>query len=518
VTTDRQEFSGSIAKSNAQCSILHWLSRNGYSQWHEFSAVASGDGNLCCGRDVYMTRKFEVFLALILIGSSFAFGGVQPIAYSLAEILVFLLVLLFLWQERRQGRIDLFLPIWPLLFVLWVALQLIPFPQPFLAAVSPAQRLTQGWLSPLQQAGSWGSLSIYPAATLLAFFKILAYLGAFVLAVQLFDSGRRKSTIVTALIDLGCFQSAYGILQHLLSWNNIFGVTNPYGRWVATGTYINRNHFAGLLELTLPFAFASAFHTYQIWSDPLHRTASTRSGSESSLGFRIVFYLFLAVIMVIGVVYSYSRGGILSVSLTLSAVSILTILKVRRKSWGLLIAGLVTLAVAFSLWIGVGTILHRFEIMSPEEYQGTLTRSLIWRDAVRLFRHNPILGTGLGTYGEAIRPFQTHLFDLHIDHAHNDYLEFASETGLVGFYLLFLPIFYLLVRMTIAFLKDHRRFRSAIVLGSIGSTLGLLIHSLMDFNLQIPANAMIFAVILGIGYKAACVEPRKERQGREAPG
>jgi O-antigen ligase len=464
-----------------------------------------------------MTKKFEVFLALILVGTTFALGGVQPIAYSLAEILVFLLVILFFWLQKRQGRIDLSLPVWPLLFALWVALQVLPLPRSFLAAVSQAHRLTSGWLAPIQHASFWGTLSINPAATLLAFFKILAYLGIFVLAIQLFDSARRKNTVVTTLIALGCFEAGYGIVQFLLGWNNIFGYTNPYDSWVATGTYINRNHFAGLMDLTVPLAFAAAFHTYQLWSDPRRRAATTRSASESPLEFRIIFFLFLAVIMVIGSVFSYSRGGILSVGLTLIALSILTVLKVRRRSWSILIAGLATLALGFSLWVGIGGLVNRFVDMSRAGYVGTQRRSMIWSDTAQLFRSNPILGTGLGTYEDALRPFQQHLVDLTIDHAHNDYLEFGAETGLVGFCLLFFPIFYLLVRMVISFLKDHRRYRSAILLGCIGSTLGLLIHSMMDFNLQVPANAMIFAAILGIGYKAACIEPRKEAKERAAP-
>ena len=459
-----------------------------------------------------MTRTIELILALILVGSSLAFGAVQPIAYSLAEILVFLTVILFLWNQKRHGRINLNLPVWPVLFVLWVALQLLPLPGSFLAAISPAHRLTSTWLATINHGSTWGTLSIYPTATLLALFKLLAYLGVFVLAIQLFDSGRRKSTLVVALISLGCFEAGYGVIQHLLSWNSIFGVTNPYDLWVAIGTYINRNHFAGLIELTFPFAFAYAFHTYRLWADPQHRTASTRSGSESSIGSLIVFYLFLAVIMVVGVVFSFSRGGILAVSFTLIALSGLTLLKVRRRSWGLVIAGLAALALGFSLWIGLGGVLHRFEKMGQTKQLRSEVRSMIWSDTVQLLRKNPILGTGLGTYEDALRPFQTHLVDVTIDHAHNDYLEFASETGLIGFGLLFVPIFYLLVRMIISFLKDHRRYRSAILLGCIGSTLALLVHSLTDFNLQIPANAMIFAAILGIGYKAACVEPRREAQ------
>lgn len=466
-----------------------------------------------------MTKKLEILLALIFVGMALAFGGVQPITYSLAEIFIFIAVILFLWDQKRHGRIHLSLPIWPFLFVLWVGLQLLPLPRGFVADISPAHRLTTGWMGAIGSGSAWTTLSIYPNATLLSFFKILAYLGAFVLAVHLFDSSRRKSKLVLAMICLGCFEAGYGIIQHLLSWNKIFGVTDPYDLWVAIGTYINRNHFAGLIELTFPFAFASAFYSYQLWSEPRHGAPSGKSGNsdESSLGFRVVFFLFLVVIMVLSVVFSFSRGGVLSVAFALIALSILTFLKVRRKSWGVVIASLAALAVGFGLWIGVGTLVYRFQQMGHSKFVQKSERTMIWTDTVSLLRANPILGTGLGTYGQALRPFQTKLVNMHIDHAHNDYLEFASETGLIGFCLLFIPIFYLLVRMIIAFLKSHRRYRSAILLGCIGSTFGILIHSLMDFNLHIPANAIIFAIILGIGYKAACVEHQKEAQRRHAP-
>ena len=460
-----------------------------------------------------MTRKLEIILALILVGSSLAFGGVQPIAYSLAEIFIFLILVLFLWNQMRQGQINLAIPIWPVLFVLWVVIQLVPLPLSLLSKLSPAHSLTAPWLA-ANYGSHWGTLSIYPQATVLALLKILAYLCVFALGVQIFDSGRRKSFLVLALISLGCFEAGYGIVQHLLSWNNIFGMTDPYDFLVAIGTYINRNHFAGLIELTFPFAFASAFYTYQVWSSQRHRgiSLSSESGEDSSIGFRIVFYLFLAAMMVISVVFSFSRGGILAVSFALIAMSVLTLFKARKKSWGLVIAGITVLALGFSLWIGLGGVVHRFEHIGESNYIKAEVRGMIWTDTVQLLRANPVLGTGLGTYGEALRPFQTQLVNLHIDHAHNDYLEFACETGIIGFSLLFLPIFYLLIRMTISFLKDHRRYRRSILLGCIGSTLALLIHSFMDFNLQVPANAMIFALILGIGYKAACVEPRKEAQ------
>ena len=135
----------------------------------------------------------------------------------------------------------------------------------------------------------------------------------------------------------------------------------------------------------------------------------------------------------------------------------------------------------------------------------------LWREALPLIAAHPVFGTGLGGYESAFRRYQISEPLLSVDFAHNDYLQFASETGLLGAGLLFLPIFYLFGRMVLCFLSDRRRYRRSVVLGCVGSTLALLLHSLVDFNLQLPANALIFAVVLGIGYKAACLEPREER-------
>ena len=98
-------------------------------------------------------------------------------------------------------------------------------------------------------------------------------------------------------------------------------------------------------------------------------------------------------------------------------------------------------------------------------------------------------------------------------HAHNDYLEVAAETGWAGAALLFVPIAVLFVRMVVSFLDDPRQYRRAVTLGCIGSILAMLVHSLIDFNLHIPANALIFACVLGIGYKASCLERREDRKG-----
>src|SRR5271157_4600809 len=416
-----------------------------------------------------MRSALEFTLSLVMIGTVLAFGGVQPISYSLMEIVLFAVVLLVLLTEGRRSKSGLHLPIWPLLFALWVALEFIPLPVSWVIRLSPARAL-----DPNLAGAHSATLSINPHDTAMMLMKFVAYLAAFLLAAYFFDSGKRKSPLLAALMGLAIFEAAYGAVQYLTGWQKIFTFTKQYYTTEATGTYINHNHFAGLLELALPFVVASVFYCFQLWSEG--RVAGGRSrrvpdawGSE---GLRAFFYLFLAVIVVVGAICSKSRGGIVGIALSVALVAVLAQLRTGQRVW---LAGLVLFFVcvgAYGMWIGLGPLAERFQAVGV---------------------------------------------DLFFDHTHNDYLEVASDTGLVGTALLFIPIFVLLARMIGSFLSDSRRYRRSVTLGCIGSVAALLVHSATDFNLQIPANALIFAMALGIGYKAGVVERRQERQLADAP-
>lgn len=456
-----------------------------------------------------MNRLLELTLALVIIGAALAFGGVQPITYSLVEVVLLLAVLTFLLRQTWQGKVDLMLPVWPVLFALLSLFQLIPLPSRFVVMLSPARQLAAAVAGLGDGKWIWTTVSIYPHDTMLALLKFLAYLSAFLLAAHLFDSGKRKSTLIRALILLGCFEACYGFVQYLTGWQKIFTYTKVNNLSVATGTYINHNHFAGLLELILPFVLASGFYSFQIWSERRQAGLDRRASAErSSAGVRSILFLFLMVIMVVAVVFSQSRSGILATMFSIVFIVLLAQVKAKRKIWMLGFFLFLLCVVGYGLWIGLDPVLARFEKMREPDYFQLEGRVAIWRDAPRLVRDHPLVGTGLGTFGTAFRRYQTGLVDRYVNHAHNDYLEFAADTGLIGAALLFLPIFYLFIKMIISFLDDPRRYRRAVTLGCIGSALALLIHSMTDFNLQLPANALVFAVVLGIGYKAACIEPR----------
>ncbi len=461
-----------------------------------------------------MNRVLELVLAVTIVGATLAFGGVQPLTYTLLELAVFLAVLLLLWRQTRQGEIALRLPLWPVLFVLWALVQLLPLPSFVIGWISPARLLdpSLSGLAPGQWV--WTALSIYPHDSVVALAKFLAYLGAFLLAAYLYDSRKRRSTLLRILILLGCFEAVYGIVQYLTGWQKIFTYTKQFDLQEATGTYINRSHFAGLLELTLPFVVALLFYSFGLRSEGRHVDMNTppavRRGSPGS---QLLFYVFVLLIMVMAVLFSRSRMGILATlfSILFMFLAALVRLKVGRRAWMGGVFLFLFCVLAYAIWIGLGPVLTRFEPAYESGYLQMEGRISIWRDALQLVRDYPLTGAGLGTFGLAFRHYQTTAVNFYVDHAHNDYLEFAADTGLLGVALLFLPIFYLCLRMIISFLTDPRRYRPAVTLGCIGSTLGMLIHSATDFNLQIPANALIFAVVLGIGYKAACVERGEEK-------
>lgn len=465
-----------------------------------------------------MRKAAELILVVVIAGTALAFGGVQVVVYSAAEVLLFLALLLVVLKQSQEGKVTLWVPFWPALFGLLAVLQMTPLPSWVVASLSPARLLGPDLAGLPPGSWKWTTLSIYPHATLLLLTKFLAYFSAFVLAAYFFDYSKASSLLIRALISLGSFEAAYGILQYLTGWQKIFTYTKVYNVSVATGTYINPNHFAGVLELTLPFVAASAFYFFQLWIEQ-RRTGARPHGSalRRSFGSLSILYLFLLVMMALSVAFSHSRMGILSALFSIVFVALLAQIKARRKVWALGVLLFFACVLGYGLWIGLNPVLVRFEQLREPEFLRMEGRFSIWKDGLELIREYPLTGTGLGTFGMAFRRYQTTAVDKYVDHAHNDYLEIASETGLVGLALLFVPVLFLLGRMIISFLDDHRRYRRAITLGCIGSTLAVLIHSITDFNLQIPANALIFSVVLGIGYKAAWIEREKDKQAPPPP-
>jgi putative inorganic carbon (HCO3(-)) transporter len=454
----------------------------------------------------------ERLLALIILGTALAFGGVVPLAYSSMEIAVFILLFVVLALECFRGQVTLRWP-WPVcILIAWVLLEIIPLPRAVIRLLSPVREHLMASVNPQWVSGSLWTLSIDPHRTLLYLMRLLAYAGAFALAAWAFNPRKGKSPLVNGLILLGTFEALYGLYQYLTNHQKIFGYTKVAYATDATGTYINRNHFAGLLELIVPLVIAVGFYQFQVWQR--ERWQIQHSSSEANVAaYRGFFYIFLAILMGLAAICSHSRMGIFGLLTSLIFIFLLGQARSGLGIWKAVSLLVVFGILAYGSWLGLGPALRRFENIGKPGYLENEGRLQIWEDSKDLIHDYPVTGTGLGTFGEAFRHYQRHLTYAFVSHAHGDYIEFTCDIGLLGALLLFGSIFWLWLKSIRAFWGEMSPYRHAIILGCIGSTMAILIHSTTDFNLQIPANALILATILGINYKAVCLR----KQERAAP-
>jgi O-antigen ligase len=126
--------------------------------------------------------------------------------------------------------------------------------------------------------------------------------------------------------------------------------------------------------------------------------------------------------------------------------------------------------------------------------------------ALELAKDYPVFGAGGGTFYTAFPRYRGPELKAYFDFAHNDYIQFLAETGVVGLALAgSLPLFALVLAvLALARRRDPlaRGFAFAVLMGVVS----LGIHSTVDFNLQIPANALAFLVLIAYGWVAMYLE------------
>ncbi|MBI2815513.1 MAG: O-antigen ligase family protein [Acidobacteria bacterium] len=431
-----------------------------------------------------------VILCVGAAASVLAFGGVEIVAFAPVQIAVALLAAFVFW---RYGSPGVSTPTLVVLIILLAIplLQMIPLPHSAVAAAVPARvALADSLRGVLGAAPLQLPLSVNTYETQLALTRLVCYLLVFLLSFQSYRSSGEAFPLITFLLVLGAIEAIYGTVQYLAGWHYIFTYAKKAYLDDATGTYINHNHFAGFLELVLPFALARILFSrspgQRKWSDVI-----TSTGSSQFLTGIVVF-----AILGVALIFSRSRMGIVGASAGLLVVSILALLQPRRRSTLAILLFLVAVPVAYGFWIGLSPVVERFDppvTAAPIEED----RLPIWRDAVRLIRDYPLLGTGLGTYRWANLHYQSTSLWGRFEHAHSDYLEFPADIGIPAALLLFLSLWILTVRTAIrAHRAEHSNTRT-LAAGCAGAMTAMLFHSITDFNLQIPANAFIFSWIAG---------------------
>lgn len=152
--------------------------------------------------------------------------------------------------------------------------------------------------------------------------------------------------------------------------------------------------------------------------------------------------------------------------------------------------------------MGAGGLVERLGAESLDN-----NRVAVWHSSAKIIQDYPVLGTGAGSF-QWITPLYrgVELGSLYNDHAHNDYFEIISETGLLGALLAGAFIFWLLLNISKAYLHRRHPYMRAMLFAVLVSSLSLLLHGLVDFNFQIPANTALFFVLLALGVVLSVLE------------
>jgi O-antigen ligase len=425
---------------------------------------------------------------------AFAFGAVYPWGYTPLALAAVALGLLGLFPRRGAGRVpSWFLPAALTSFVLAAALQLVPLPRSLVTRVSPEAPSIQVQYDPGARLTSSYPLSIAPQNTarglaLVASFGLLAMGASRLLAL----SGTTR--LCGGIAVIGTLLAITGIVQKALYNGKILGFWTLLHGGSPFGPFVNRSHYAGWMLMAVPVSLGLLCATISRQAPP--QTLRERVLWFSSTGASHVMLLGAGVgVMVLSILLSMSRSGIL---VAVGVVGLTAVLAWRRYPGALrfVVAGaLVVLLFAVAGWAGVDQIMRRFSQSGVADINGRLGP---WGDALRIAARYPIAGTGFNTYSVATLFYQQFNLDAYYSAAHNDYLQVLAEGGV----LLTVPLIACLTALVVTI---RRRFREETSRSTYwiraGATIGLIaigLQEIVDFSLQIPGNAFLFAVVCAI--------------------
>ncbi|WP_417228367.1 O-antigen ligase family protein [Amphritea sp.] len=361
-----------------------------------------------------------------------------------------------------------------------------------LLGAAPLMALIQG-LAPSTLAIS----SIDANASLQKSLTAFCFILIFCLTLLLINTSKRIKVLAYTLILSGLFQSVYGSMMTLTGIEYSFFIPKEHYTHLATGTFVNRNHLAGYLVLTLSVGIGIMVSTLttqssKSWRERSRRLITTLLGPKSRLRVMLI-------IMVAGLVMTHSRMGNTSffVSLAVTGVIALILSKHSTRSTVILISSLIVIDIfVMGTFFGVEKVADRLQNTSEERE----TRDEVNGYTLGAIQDNLLTGSGAGTYYTNFPKYRQ--YDAgrgFYDHAHNDYFEFASEYGVIVTSSLLLAVLLVFSSAIKALRRRKNALMRGIAFSSTMAIIALAIHSTVDFNLQIPANAATFMVILALG-------------------
>ena len=405
-------------------------------------------------------------VAALLMFGPLAFGAVEPWAIFMLQFAAVVLLAIWVVMQVRSGQFSLTSnPVFPPMCVF-------------------------GALIIIQLFGT----SAYRHATYSGFLLYVAYGIICFLIAQTLNRTTQLRRFATAFVAYGSCMAMFAVLESLSSGGKLYWTRTPrFGGWIY-GPYVNHNHYAGLMEMLVPIPLVFAFSRY-------------------AQGRRRWLAASAAAFMGATIFLSGSRGGMAAFAVQVTIFLWFLFRERTRNGAALLLGGSLLLVLACIAWIGGSEVSARLATLGFTKHTDLAedVRLKIYGDSLHMFAHRPVLGWGLGTFPTVYPQFRSFYTNSFVNAAHNDYLQFLTETGMLGFGI----AIWLLVAAVRSAIRKTKNWPSdvngAVSLAALLGISGILIHSLVDFNLQIPANAMLFYVLCTV----AAMEPRFRNHRRE---
>jgi O-antigen ligase len=447
----------------------------------------------------------KIIIYFIIATIPLLFAAVQPWVWSVYSVLIFTAFLVLFWkdQNRRSRMPDRAVIFTVVAFFLVTIWHYLPLPASVLSFLSPFRQDALATLNNLLTTStSWQTLSYSPLNSFSWWtFLLSAFLFFFVLR-HACESRKSLKLLIGIMVGLAIAEAIYGLIQALIPSLGVLWVDyikNYLG--TARGTFINRNHFAGFIEMVWPLALgytlAMGFRGKEVNIRKL--LASDRLNKQILLALGIV-------VMLLALLLSKSRAGIMGAFIGFFTFILLARSADKKLPMGFWImsGAMAGLIILYGFKIGFDPIIHRFMLIGEGD-----SRLSIWRDSLVIVKDHP-LGIGLGNFKNVYPVYNvSRISDTRFLYAHNDYLHLLIEAGIPGFLALVSGfLFFLLksVKKVKQMKVHHDPLRFFLAVGAVSGLVSLAFHSFFDFNLHMPSNLVYFVTLMAIVHSCAWSE------------
>ncbi|MFH0772489.1 MAG: O-antigen ligase family protein, partial [Candidatus Omnitrophota bacterium] len=397
-------------------------------------------------------RLIESLLVFLLAFTPLAFGAVHPWSIAIFEVAAALIAFFWILKMLSRNKSEFIFSPFLALFLILISYSSLQF---FLSYnTHDAIRNTQYTIH-----------TIYSWATKTELLKLISYLLIFLVTLNTIRTKVQLKRVMAVIITVGFFMSIFYLMRY-------FGAPAPCG-------FVNSDHFSAYLGMIIPLSLGLL----------LIENTSVRP------------LLFFTIIVMGGALFfTMSRGGMFSFIAALLFIALLASTRRSMKDKGWLILAIAVFIILIIAWLGATPVVERilsFKAEITSRYFGG--RLPIWEGTLNIIKDNPIFGTGLGTFNYTFPKYQPlAIINKHYTYAHSDFLELLSETGIIGFSLFVICGLWSMVYLFRRFNQRHDPWVTGLSICVFGSLGSIFIHSFTDFNLHIPANAILLSVILAL--------------------